>query len=128
MIGARKFFLDNQVNLLCTAAPMRRVVTSWNLVPLIGQSLRRWRFLEFLKMACQYNNDAVARQVGDEGQILKTEVIVSVHVEEILKVDELDSVFSCKIDLLLTWRDQVQCYLLDIWLIIFTSVCSEVDL
>ena len=105
---------------------MRRVVTSWNLAPLIGQSLRRWRFLEFLKIACRYNNDAAARQVGDEGQILKTEVIVSVHVEEILKVDELDSVFSCKIDLLLTWRDQVRCYLLDI--IIFTSVCSEVGL
>ena len=46
--------------------------------------------------------------MGDEGQILKTEVIVSVHVEEILKVDELDSVFSCKIDLVLSWRDQVQ--------------------
>ena len=66
--------------------------------------------------------------MGDEGQILKTEVIVSVYVEEILKVDELDSVFSCKIDLLLTWRDQVRCCLLDIWFIIFTSVCSEVDL
>ena len=46
--------------------------------------------------------------MGDEGQILKTEVIVSVHVKEILKVDELDSVFSCKIDLVLSWRDQVR--------------------
>ena len=84
-------------------------MTSWNMVPLIGQSSRRWRFLKFLKIAClTYNDDAVAHQVGDEGQILKTEVIVSVHVEEILKVDELDSVFSCKIDLVLSWRDQVR--------------------
>ena len=42
-----------------------------------------------------------------DGQIVKTGVNVSVRVEEILKVDELDSLFSCKIELLLSWRDQV---------------------
>ena len=46
-------------------------------------------------------------QVEADGQIVKTGVNVSVRVEEILKVDELDSLFSCKIELLLSWRDQV---------------------
>ena len=45
--------------------------------------------------------------MSGNGSILRTGVVVTVELLEILKIKELDSLFSCKIRLLLTWVDQV---------------------
>jgi hypothetical protein len=47
-------------------------------------------------------------QVAADGSVLRARVNVTVELLEILKVVELDSLFSCKINLLLTWVDQVR--------------------
>ena len=51
--------------------------------------------------------------------ILRTQVNVTVELLEILKIGELDSMFSCKIILLLTWLDQVIISVITITNIIF---------
>ena len=53
-----------------------------------------------------YKSEFAPVEVAADGSILRTSVNVTLEVREILKVVELDSLFSCKIRLELTWVDQ----------------------
>ena len=54
-----------------------------------------------------YKKEFAPVKVDDEGgKIVKTEVNVSVDLLSILKVNEVESVFSCQLRLFLTWMDQ----------------------
>ena len=53
-----------------------------------------------------YKSEFAPVEVAAGGSILRAAVNVTVELKEILKIVELDSLFSCKIRLELTWVDQ----------------------
>jgi hypothetical protein len=60
-----------------------------------------------VKFGSTYKTEFAPVEVAADGSILRTKVNVTVALQEVLKIGELDSVFSCKIDLRLSWVDQV---------------------
>ena len=53
-----------------------------------------------------YKQEFAPVEVTEDGKIHRADVEVSVELLEILKISEVDSLFSCQLRLLLTWRDQ----------------------
>jgi hypothetical protein len=54
-----------------------------------------------------YKTEFAPVEVAPDGTIQRTRVNVTVALQEVLKISELESVFSCKINLQLSWVDQV---------------------
>ena len=53
-----------------------------------------------------YKKEFAPVKVDDNGNIVKTVVNVDVDLLTILKVSEVESLFSCQLRLFLTWKDQ----------------------
>ena len=53
-----------------------------------------------------YKKEFAPVKVDEDGKIAKTVVNVSVDLLTILKVSEVESLFSCQLRLFLTWMDQ----------------------
>ena len=45
-------------------------------------------------------------ELAEDGEIIRTEVLVAIELLEILKIKEVDNLFSCQLRLLLSWTDQ----------------------
>ena len=45
-------------------------------------------------------------EVAEDGQIIRTQVLAAIELLEILKMKEVDNLFSSQLRLLLTWNDQ----------------------
>lgn len=53
-----------------------------------------------------YRQEFAPVEVAEDGQIIRTEVLVAIELLEILKIKEVDNLFSCQLRLLLSWKDQ----------------------
>ena len=53
-----------------------------------------------------YRQEFAPVEVTEEGMIQRADVEISMELLEILKISEVDNLFSCQLRLLLTWRDQ----------------------
>ena len=53
-----------------------------------------------------YRQEFAPVEVAEDGQIIRTEVMVAIELLKILKIKEVDNLFSCQLRLLLSWKDQ----------------------
>ena len=59
-----------------------------------------------VEFGATYKTEFAPVDVAADGSVKRTQINVTVELLEILKIRELDSLFSCKLRLILSWFDQ----------------------